>query len=101
MGMKYCESESTDVTVEDYLPSSSFSPAMAMLHNHHILNYCTASNKHNRTYDNVTYSYEMHDCWTLVSAHCAEDPEYAVFMKKDDNKQMALMIFICGHKVGL
>jgi hypothetical protein len=61
-GMKYRESENNDVSVEDYLPSSSFSPAMAMLHNHNILNYCTASNKHIRTYDNVTYSYEMHDC---------------------------------------
>lgn len=98
-GMKYWESENNDVSVEDYLPSSTFSAAMGVLHNHDILNYCTASNKHIRTYDNVTYSYEMHDCWTLVSAHCAEDPEYAVFMKKDDNKQMALMVFIGGHKV--
>merc|ERR1711862_331684 len=72
---------------------------MGMLHNHDILNYCTASNKHVRTYDNVTYNYEMHDCWTLVSAHCVEDPEFAVFMKKDQNKQMALMVFIGGHKI--
>jgi len=98
-GMKYWESENKDVSVEDYLPSSTFSPAISMLHNHNILNYCTASNKHIRTYDNVTYSYEMHDCWTLVSAHCTKDPEYAVFVKKDDNKQMALMVFVGGNKI--
>jgi len=98
-GMKYWESENNDLSLEDYLPSSSFSPAMRMLHDHDILNYCTASSKNIRTYDNVTYSYEMHDCWTLVSAHCGEDPEYAVFVKRDDNKKMALMIFIGGHKV--
>ena len=98
-GMKYWVSENNDESIEDYLPSSSFSPAMGMLHNHDILNYCTASNKHVRTYDNVTYNYEMHDCWTLVSAHCVEDPEFAVFMKKDQNKQMALMVFIGGHKI--
>jgi len=98
-GMKYWTSENNDVSINDYLPSSSFSSPMEVLNDHNIFNYCTASSKHIRTFDNVTYSYEMHDCWTLVSAHCAGDPEYAVFMKKDQHQQMALMVYIGGHKV--
>ena len=35
-----------------------------------------------RTFDNVTYPYSMHNCWTLVSAHCSPVPSYAVFMRK-------------------
>jgi hypothetical protein len=35
-----------------------------------------------RTFDNVTYPYTMHNCWTLVSAHCSPVPSYAVFMRK-------------------
>jgi hypothetical protein len=30
----------------------------------------------------VTYPYSMHNCWTLVSAHCSPVPSYAVFMRK-------------------
>jgi len=97
-GMKYMDSLMYGHFIDDFLPSSSFSPAMKFLHNQDLMNYCTASTDEVRTYDNVTYGYQMHDCWTLLSADCSENPTFAVFMKKDDSK-MALKLQMGGHFV--
>ena len=48
-----------------------------------------------RTYDNVTYQYQMHDCWTLISADCSENPMFAVFMKKDTSSKLFAGVFSC------
>ncbi|CAN0555764.1 unnamed protein product, partial [Ectocarpus sp. 8 AP-2014] len=66
-GMKYMEMFRYGNSVEDYLPSSKFSPAMKLLHSHDLVNYCTVSNDQVRTCANMTYGYQMNDCWTMVS----------------------------------
>jgi len=85
--------------VEDYLPSSRYSPVMTMFHDHDLVNYCTASNDEIRTYDNVTYQYQMHDCWTLISADCSENPMFALFMKKDTSSKVVLKIVLEGQVI--
>jgi len=72
---------------------------------HNLLGSCVASTKNIRTFDNVTYPYDMHNCWTLVSAHCSPNPSYAVFMRKspkfanDVVPKMELEIRMGGHQV--
>jgi len=99
IGMKYLESFKYGQSIQDYLPSSRFSTAMKLFHEHDFVNYCTASNDQVRTYDNVTYDYQMHDCWTLLSADCSENPTFAVFMKKDDMNKISLKIQMGGQFV--
>jgi len=98
-GIRYMETLGYGNSVEDYLPSSKFSPMMKSLHDHDLLNYCTVSNDEVRTYDNVTYSYQMHDCWTLISADCSEDPTAAVFMKKDRANKISMRIMIGSNTI--
>jgi len=98
-GMKYKEVMKYGNTVEDYLPSSKFSPVMKSLHGHDLLNYCTVSNDQVRTYDNVTYDYMMHDCWTLIYADCSEQPEAAVFIKKNQANKISMRILIGSHTI--
>lgn len=52
-----------------------------------------------RTTDNATYPYKPSSCWTLVSGHCAPDPTYAVFTKKNANMPLAMRAYIGGHKL--
>lgn len=98
-GMKYLDTFRYGKSVEDYLPSSTYSPAMKFFRDQDFVNYCTASNEQVRTYDNVTYGYQMHDCWTLLSADCSENPTFAVFMKKDETNKMSLKIQMGGQFV--
>jgi len=98
-GINYKEMSRYGSSVEDYLPSSKFSPTMASLYRHDFVNYCTVSNDEVRTYDNVTYGYQMHDCWTMVSADCSEKPTFAVFMKKDQANKIAIWIQMGGQTV--
>merc|ERR1711892_729353 len=100
-GMKYMDMFRYGNSVEDYLPSSKFSPAMKFLHHHDLMNYCTVSNDEVRTYDNVTYAYEMHDCWTMISADCTEQPTFAIFMKKDESNKIAMRILMDSQTVEL
>merc|ERR1712106_162968 len=51
------------------------------------------------TMDNSTFSYSPTACWTLVSGHCAPNPSYAVFTKKNKQMPLALRAYIGGHKV--
>jgi len=97
-GIKYMETLRYGSSVEDYLPSSKFSPAMALLYRHDFVNYCTVSNDQVRTYDNVTYGYQMHDCWTMVSADCSEQPTFAVFMKANRQANKIAMRVQMGGK---
>ena len=72
---------------------------MKSLHGHDLLNYCTVSNDQVRTYDNVTYDYMMHDCWTLIYADCSEQPEAAVFIKKNQANKISMRILIGSHTI--
>ena len=59
---------------------------------------CVATIDYVRTMDNVTYSYAPQGANTLMSGHCAENPSYAVFVKKNGGK-LAMTAFIGGHKI--
>jgi hypothetical protein len=65
-----------------------------------ILGPCVATTESVRTNDNVTYSYPIGNCWTLTSAHCGPNPNYAVFTKKSGSK-MAAKAYFGGHLVEL
>jgi len=78
-----------------------------MLEKNHMISTCTASTKSIRTFDNVTYPYDMHNCYTLVSAHCAPTPTYAIFMKKSAKfaketvPKMDTKLYIGGYEIDI
>lgn len=102
---------------EPYLQMAAASSSVTELRNSHlpflssalvannVIGTCAASTRSIRTFDNVTYPYEMHNCWTLVSSHCAPNPTYAVFMKKspkfanDIVPKMDVKIYVGGISV--
>ena len=104
---------------EPYLQTTQTLPFLSGLRNSHmsslqmvklsnnLITDCAATTKSLRTFDNVTYSYEMHNCWTLVSAHCGPIPTYAVFIKKSDkfandiSPKMDVKVYIGGHEVNM
>lgn len=54
------------------------------------------------TLDNVTLSYELPTCYTLISADCSPSPRYAVFAKKTSQSlPLAVKIYVGGHSVEL
>jgi len=87
--------------------SSHVSFTQLFLKKNHFISDCTATTKSIHTYDNVTYPYQMHNCYTLVSAHCAPTPTYAVFMKKsakfakDTIPKMDAKIFVGGYEIDI
>jgi len=87
------------------MKSSHISSVYMALDTHKLMSSCYATTRSVHTFDNVTYPYEMHKCWTLVSAHCSPTPSYAVFMKKsakfanDFVPKMDVDIFIGGHEI--
>ncbi len=52
-----------------------------------------------RTADNVTYAYSPSKCWTLTSAKCGPEPEYAVFTKRSSGLPLAARVYLGGHRV--
>jgi hypothetical protein len=42
--------------------------------------------------DNATFSYQPQSCWSLMSAHCAPRPTYAVFTKKSAGLPLAAQV---------
>ena len=47
------------------------------------------------TLDNVTLSYELPTCYTLISADCSPSPRYAVFAKKtSESLPIAVKIYV-------
>jgi len=52
------------------------------------------------TLDNVTLNYDVPSCYTLMSGHCAADPSYAVFIKKNSGRlPLAMKAYIGGHEI--
>lgn len=108
-----------DWNVEPYMSFQESTPSFTSLRNTHLsslrmkmaannlIGMCSANTKSIRTFDNVTYSYDMHNCWTMVSAHCAPVPTYAVFMKKspkfinDVVPKMEVKMYVGGHEVNI
>ena len=67
-----------------------------------LIGLCDVAPKSVVTFDNVTLSYELPNCYTLVSADCSANPRYAVFAKKSGQTlPMAAKIYIGGHSVEL
>lgn len=63
---------------------------------------CDVAPKSIVTFDNVTLSYDLPSCYTLVSADCSPSPRYAVFAKKTSTSlPMAAKFYIGGHTVEL
>ncbi len=61
---------------------------------------CIVTSTDVRTSDNVTYSYSPAQCWTLTSAKCSPDPEYAVFTKRSSSGlPLEAVVYVGGHKV--
>ena len=98
-GIPYDQYLQYGVSVEDYLPSSTYSLMQGVFMNQGFRYFCRATNDEVRTYTNVTYNYEMHDCWTLLSADCSEQPMFAVFMKKVDENRVAVRMQVKGHAI--
>merc|ERR1711936_546753 len=80
------------------LRNLKFGGMMARLWKMGLIKYCVATTDSIHTMDNVTYPYQPSGCWTLMSGHCAENPAYAVFTKKDGSK-LALFAHIGGHTI--
>jgi hypothetical protein len=51
------------------------------------------------TFDNLTYTADISECPTLLSADCGPTPRYAVFANKNAGDKVALTIQIGGKKV--
>jgi len=89
------------------LRNSHVSSFMETLMKNKLIGSCVANTRNIRTYDNVTYPYNMHNCWTLVSAHCSPVPSYAVFMRKSSKfatdlvPKMDVEIHLGGHELTL
>jgi len=92
-------------TFYPFMKSSHISSLYLALETHKLMSSCHATTRSVQTFDNVTYPYEMHNCWTLVSAHCSPTPSYAVFMKKsakfanDFVPKMDVEVRIGGHEI--
>merc|ERR1711973_333998 len=91
-------------TFTPFMKSSHISTFGAVLKTNKVIASCQATTETVQTFDNVTYPYDMHNCWTLVSSHCAPNPTYAVFMKKsarfakDFYPKMDVEVHIGGHE---
>jgi len=89
------------------LKSSHISSFFLTLQSNKLVSSCLATTRSIYTFDNVTYPYDMHNCWTLVSSHCAPTPSYAVFMKKSSIfakasiPKMDVEVNVGGHTVGI
>jgi len=67
-----------------------------------ILKPCQATADTIVTMDNVTLNYDIPSCYTLMSAHCAENPTYAVFIKKNSGgRPMAMKAYIGGYAIDI
>ncbi len=42
--------------------------------------------------DNATFPYSPESCWSLMSAHCAPRPTFAVFTKKSTGLPLAAKV---------
>lgn len=63
---------------------------------------CDVAPKAVVTFDNVTLSYDLPSCYTLISADCSPSPRYAVFAKKSTQSlPLAVKIYIGGHTLEL
>jgi len=85
------------------MQSSHVSSIVLGMKKYGILNKCHATPSSILTFDNFTYPYEMHSCWTLVSSHCSPTPSYAVFMKKSSDfpntVKMDVEIHVGGYEI--
>lgn len=81
------------------LRNLKFTKTYEMLRNNGIIKPCQLTSKYVQTMDNVTYPLETPSCWTLMSGHCGPTPSYAVFVKKDSGKPLAMKAYIGGHLV--
>jgi hypothetical protein len=61
---------------------------------------CDVAPKSIVTFDNVTLSYDLPSCYTLISADCSSSPRFAVLAKKSSQSlPLAAKIYIGGHTV--
>lgn len=100
------DSESGSFNIEDYEPMMnwasrlrklSFSSPAPMFFRMGVIKVCQAVKDSIYTMDNVTMSYDLPSCWTLMSGHCVDNPSYAVFIKK--GSPMAMKAYIGGHSI--
>jgi len=77
------------------------SPALK-LYKMGVIKLCQATSQTIDTMDNVTYTYNLPSCWTLMSGHCADNPTYAVFIKKNGgNRPLAMKAYIGGYAIDI
>jgi len=67
-----------------------------------VIKLCQATSQYVNTMDNVTYTYNPPSCWTLMSGHCADQPSYAVFIKKNGGSSpLAMKAYIGGYAIDI
>jgi hypothetical protein len=82
------------------LRNLKFTRTIKRLMDYGIISPCIATMDSVRTNDNMTYSYDLGNCWSLMSGHCSPDPSYAVFMKKTSGRlPVAAKVYIGGHSI--
>jgi len=68
------------------LPSLRFSQKMTVALKQGYIGRCVLSREHLSTLDRSNYTHSLTSCYSLLSADCTDDPHYAIFAKKENNK---------------
>lgn len=76
---------------------SRFSELMYRAFDYGMYGYCDVTNKQIQTYDNVTYSADLSECYTLLTGDCSDKPRFIVLGKKIGADKLGVKVVAGDH----